>query len=50
MIDKILTMTPSGSMVLIESDERFETTLLPTACEWDVRAYPPAVLSLSEIS
>ena len=49
MIEKILALLPSGSMFLVESDGRFETTQLPDALEWDVRAYPPAVLSLSEI-
>ncbi len=50
IIEKILAMSPSGSMLLVESDERFETNQLPDAYQWDVRAYPPAVLSLSEIS
>jgi 16S rRNA (guanine966-N2)-methyltransferase len=50
MIDEIMAMLPSGSSLLVESDGRFETTQLPDAFEWDVRAYPPAVLSLSEIS
>ena len=50
MIDGILALLPSGSMLLVESDGRFETTQLPAAFDWDVRAYPPAVLSLSEIS
>ena len=49
MIDGILALVPSGSLMLVESDERFETTQLPDAIEWDVRAYPPAVLSLTEI-
>ena len=50
MIDQVLALLPSDSMLLVESDGRFETTQLPAAFEWDVRAYPPAVLSLSEIS
>lgn len=48
MIDRILELIPPSSMLLVESDGRFDTTQLPPV-EWDVRAYPPAVLSLSEI-
>jgi 16S rRNA (guanine966-N2)-methyltransferase len=49
MIDRVIELLPSGSMILVESDGRFDTTQLPVA-EWDVRAYPPAVLSLLEIT
>ncbi|HJN07805.1 MAG: RsmD family RNA methyltransferase [Pirellulaceae bacterium] len=49
MIDEVLALLPSGSVLLVESDGRFETTQLPDTFDWDVRAYPPAVLSLSEI-
>jgi 16S rRNA (guanine966-N2)-methyltransferase len=48
MLDRIHTLIPSGSLVLVESDDRFDTTQLPPA-DWDIRAYPPAVLSLLEI-
>ncbi len=47
MLDRILDLLPSGSLVLVESDQRFDTGQLPPA-DWDVRAYPPAVLSLLE--
>jgi len=48
MMDRILTLIPSGSMMLVESDGRFDTSLLP-GDTWDVRAYSPAVLSLLEV-
>lgn len=48
MIERIHALIPRGSMMLVESDGRFDTNQLPTA-DWDVRAYPPAVLSLLEI-
>lgn len=48
MVERILELVPSGSTILVESDGRFDTTQLPRA-GWDVRAYPPAVLSVLEI-
>ena len=49
MLDLIATMSrraPSGSLLLIEADKRFDFGLLPEVDRWDVRAYPPAVLGL----
>lgn len=46
MIKSLLDQAPQGSIFVIESDERFDVTLLPEAGNWDTRTYPPAVLSL----
>ena len=49
MLELIATMSrraPSGSLLLVEADKRFDFGLLPEADRWDVRAYPPAVLGL----
>jgi len=52
MIERVLEFAPIGSMILVESDGRFDTTQLPLSpgADWDVRAYPPAVLSLLEVA
>lgn len=46
LIERILAAAPGGSIVVVESDERFDVTTLPRAGEWDTRAYPPAVISI----
>jgi len=39
--------SPAGSLVVVESDERFDTTQLPGE-PWDTRVYAPAVVSVWE--
>lgn len=34
------------SIFCVEADDRFDFALLPAADEWDVRAYPPAILGM----
>jgi 16S rRNA (guanine966-N2)-methyltransferase len=46
LIGKLASLAPAGSLLAVESDERFDTSELPGADEWNVRAYPPAVISL----
>jgi len=46
LIGTLAGKAPPGSVLVVESDERFKPELLPQAGEWDVRAYPPAVVSL----
>lgn len=38
--------SPVGSMIVVESDERFEMNRLPQAEQWQVRDYPPARIAL----
>ncbi|MBL9123638.1 MAG: RsmD family RNA methyltransferase [Planctomycetaceae bacterium] len=46
LIARCLTEAPSGSRIMVESDSRFDTGELPDAEQWDVREYPPAVVSI----
>lgn len=56
MISDLLQAAPSGSTVVIESDERFDFADAPTewknsegeteSAEWDVRTYAPAVVGV----
>lgn len=46
LIVGMIERAPPGSVVVVEADERFDFGLLPTADEWDVRRYPPAVVGL----
>jgi len=46
LIQGLFDHAPPESILIVESDERFDMTLLPQAETWDVRPYPPAVLAL----
>jgi 16S rRNA (guanine966-N2)-methyltransferase len=52
LISAIMEHCPPDSIVVTESDERFDATLLPTGeqyhgvKEWDVRRYSPAVVGI----
>ena len=48
MIDGIITKMPIGSTMIVESDETFDTGLLPNAIEWRTRKYFPAFVSIAE--
>ncbi|MCB9922964.1 MAG: RsmD family RNA methyltransferase [Planctomycetaceae bacterium] len=48
LISKMCEIAPSSSLILVESDGRFDTELLPNAMAWDVRTYAPAVIALHE--
>ena len=37
---------PAESLLVVESDERFDPATLPDPTQWDVRRYPPAVVAL----
>jgi 16S rRNA (guanine(966)-N(2))-methyltransferase RsmD len=40
--------SPRGSLIVVESDQRFDSDMLPNADTWDVRFYPPAVIGIFE--
>ncbi len=42
LIGGLMQPAPAGSMFVVESDARFDFSLLPDAKAWDVRSYPPA--------
>ena len=48
LISRMCEISPPGSLILVESDGRFDPSLLPDADAWDVRTYPPAVIALYE--
>jgi 16S rRNA (guanine(966)-N(2))-methyltransferase RsmD len=48
MISKMCEIAPPASLILVESDARFDPGLLPHADAWDVRTYSPAVIALYE--
>jgi 16S rRNA (guanine966-N2)-methyltransferase len=44
----LIEQAPSGSLMVVESDARFDSQQLPRPGQWDVRIYPPAVVSIYE--
>ncbi|QDU58100.1 RsmD family RNA methyltransferase [Aeoliella mucimassa] len=53
LITTVIEQSPSGSTIVVESDERFDFDLLPGPVKqtrhdsgWDVRPYPPAVVGV----
>ena len=46
LIARWLELSPAGSQVVVESDERFDMNLLPKPEMWDIRKYPPAVVGI----
>lgn len=48
VLSDLIADAPDGSVFAVESDERFDFSLLPDARTWDVRAYPPAVVGIYE--
>lgn len=50
LIERMTSTSPSGSLIVVESDNRFDTSSLPASVEWDIRPYPPAVVALGSTS
>lgn len=48
MIGGIVEKMPVGSTLIVEADERFDTSLLPQDVAWRQRAYAPAVVCIAE--
>jgi 16S rRNA (guanine966-N2)-methyltransferase len=46
LVETLLKQAPAGSIIVVESDERFDRGLLPDAGKWDTRQYPPAFVSI----
>jgi 16S rRNA (guanine966-N2)-methyltransferase len=46
LVERLLENAPAGSLFAVEADERFDFGLLPAADQWDVRAYPPALVGI----
>lgn len=48
LIQTMLEAAPAQSLFVVESDERFDFSLLPDAEAWDVRRYMPALVGIYE--
>ncbi len=48
MLTNLVEMSPAGSLFAVEFDNRFDFHDLPRANDWDIRAYPPAILAIWE--
>jgi 16S rRNA (guanine966-N2)-methyltransferase len=46
LIDSWIELSPPGSLIVVESDSRFDCDLLPDAAAWDVRRYMPAQIAI----
>jgi 16S rRNA (guanine966-N2)-methyltransferase len=46
MLSSLLAQSPPKSLFMVESDAQFDLALLPLPGEWQVRPYPPAVVSI----
>lgn len=46
LIGTLLERAPAGSVLVVESDARFDNALLPQSLDWDVRQYLPAVIAV----
>jgi len=49
LIQGLMDRAPNESIFAVESDERFDFSLLPDASRWDVRPYPPAVVGVYRV-
>ena len=48
LIGRWVALSPSGSQIVVEADERFDFQSLPHPEKWDLRNYPPAVIGIYE--
>ena len=48
LITRSLDAAPADSRMVVESDNRFDTSLLPGTLEWDIRPYRPAVVAMAK--
>ena len=46
LLTRIISAALPNSMIVVEADGRFDFGALPQAADWDVRAYPPAVIGI----
>ena len=45
MLDSLISLAPAESIFVVESDRRFDHSLLPNADNWVIREYSPAVIA-----
>jgi 16S rRNA (guanine(966)-N(2))-methyltransferase RsmD len=46
LLSGLLKLAPAGSLLAVESDQRFDFSKLPAPDDWNVRTYPPAVVGV----
>jgi 16S rRNA (guanine966-N2)-methyltransferase len=46
LLGGLMQDAPENSIFLVEADNRFDFSMLPAPKDWDIRAYPPAVLGI----
>ncbi|MEM7783822.1 MAG: RsmD family RNA methyltransferase, partial [Planctomycetota bacterium] len=46
VIQNFLDAAPDQSILVVESDQRFDTDRLPESDQWDIRHYSPAVVAV----
>lgn len=46
LVALVIAAAPADSIVVVETDTRFDVARLPHASRWDARAYPPAVTAV----
>ena len=46
LLDALIDAAPPASQFVVEADERFDLRLLPRPDEWQIRAYPPAIVGI----
>ncbi|MCO6458327.1 MAG: 16S rRNA (guanine(966)-N(2))-methyltransferase RsmD [Pirellulaceae bacterium] len=49
LLDELLAAAPPRSVLVVESDQRFDTGLLPSRLDWDVREYGQGVVALAVV-
>jgi len=49
LVQQVLDRATSGSLIVVEADERFDFALLPQPERWDIRVYSPAIVGLLEV-
>ena len=49
LLEGVHDRAPRGSLLVVEADGRFDFCQLPHGSDWDVRAYPPAVVGVYEL-
>lgn len=46
MLSSLTELSPPGSLMVVESDARFDQSLLPESQSWNIREYSPAVVAI----
>lgn len=49
MLETMISLAPAESILIVESDSRFDLTALPRHEEWEIREYSPAVISVLKL-